>query len=784
MDDKIYDQIANIQNLNTAWNTVKAKGKSGGIDLVSVGMFDADADGNLMQLHHELKSQQYTPEPYKHYQLHVNGADARPIGLMTVKDKIVQVAVKNIIEPEIESRFFPCSYAYRKNKNTLMAIRQIVRFAGDDNLKWLAVCDIDKFFDTIPHDLLLDKLSRKIQSQATMELISCWIKMGDINADRSWTERNAGVPQGAILSPLLSNFYLHPLDGLMMKQKAGFVRYADDFVILARHKIDAQKVADTAKWFITKKLMLALNDEPHVKHISEGFEFLGVSFKNNEVFLSGEKLKNLGQSLEREFIITDTGIVNPMFHTVCQNIRNYYGKVLPENVLETIDSTFINMVAHKIFLARKNKTILSDKAFMHVMSGIRYFSSRYNLERVELSENMLQKCKVALKNDLDQVTLFDKLPEVKPLVYQTNQPGEPPPQQDAVKIVARKRREYEKLESAGMELIVSTPGIFAGINQNRIILKKAGKVIHSMPRSNLKNISITSQGVALSSNLVLHCAQHDIAIHFLNYDGSPYAQFISPAFIHAKTGLAQLESLHNGIAQNFVKASVSAKMKNQINLIKYYHKYRKNTDPDFAALFDNKIHALSKLQSSIKHLPHEDIEAFRKSVFAIEGQTAAIYWSLIKTLIDDYIDFPGRQHQDAADIVNVLLNYGYGILYSRIWQALQRAGLNPYISYLHSSERNKPGLVFDFIEEFRQQAVDRAVIAFITKGEAYEIKDGLLAEKTRKRIAEKVLERLNNPEAFRKGQARLSDIIISQAENLAKLITGKTKSYKPYVAKW
>ena len=149
-----------------------------------------------------------------------------------------------------------------------------------------------------------------------------------------------------------------------------------------------------------------------------------------------------------------------------------------------------------------------------------------------------------------------------------------------------------------------------------------------------------------------------------------------------------------------------------------------------------------------------------------------------------YIDFPGRQHQDAADIVNVLLNYGYGILYSRIWQALQRAGLNPYISYLHSSERNKPGLVFDFIEEFRQQAVDRAVIAFITKGEAYEIKDGLLAEKTRKRIAEKVLERLNNPEAFRKGQARLSDIIISQAENLAKLITGKTKSYKPYVAKW
>lgn len=237
-------------------------------------------------------------------------------------------------------------------------------------------------------------------------------------------------------------------------------------------------------------------------------------------------------------------------------------------------------------------------------------------------------------------------------------------------------------------------------------------------------------------------------------------------------------------AQAFIKASISGKMKNQINLLKYYHKYRKHTDPDFALAYKNKINALKNLQLKIKKLPADELSLFRKSVFAIEGQTAAIYWELIKTLLDNHVQFPGRLHQEATDIVNTLLNYGYGILYSRIWQAIQQAGLNPYISYLHSSERNKPGLVFDFIEEFRQQAVDRAVIAFITKGEEYEINEGKLSDNTRNRITEKVLERLNNVEDFRKQETRLSEIIRFQAEKLNQLITGKIKTYKPYVAKW
>ena len=786
MSDILYHKAISFNSLQRAWQIVKSKASAGGVDRVSVKMFDENIMENLNQLQVELKNYNYSPEPYKHIDIRKNQTETRPIGLMTVRDKVVQVAIKNNIAPKIEKGFYPCSYAYRHNKNTLMAIKQVTFFITKENRRWLAACDIDNFFDTIPHGLLLERLEKKLQSQAIVELIKCWIKMGEVNHDRSWGGRTAGVPQGAILSPLLSNFYLHPFDGLMMKQKAGFVRYADDFVILSRKKADAVNVANTAKWYLTEKLKLNLNEGPLIKHTTESFVFLGITFKNNDVLLSEKKKNGLMLSLKNEMKISENGKINPMFYTVCENIRNYYGKILPEDILEAIDREFIQVIAKKMFSARKSKKIASKKAFLKLLSGIHYFSYRFANERVVLAKSLMGQCDSALKEEMVKLPdIIVPLQEYRP-EYNNGEKtlGAEPQIEDASRIIARKRREYEKIESAGMELILSTPGVFAGVSQNRILLKKGGRVIHSMPRRNLKNISIISRGIALSSNLVEYCSENDIAIHFLNYNGSPYAQFVSPVFVRAKTGLAQLKSLENGIAQVFIKASISGKMKNQINLLKYYNKYRKNTDPDFAQRLNKNINALNNLQEKIKGLAPDDIVYYRKAVFAIEGQTASIYWSMIKTLLDDHVDFPGRLHQNAGDIVNAMLNYGYGILYSRIWQAIQRAGLNPYISYLHSSERNKPGLVFDFIEEFRQQAVDRAVIAFITKGEDYQMKDGLLVDKTRKRIAEKVLDRLNNPEIFRKNQVRLSDIIQLQAHNLTKLITGKTKTYKPYVAKW
>jgi len=815
MDDKCFIQISSVDNLLEAWKIVKEKGSSGGIDNISVTQFEEQVMDNIKLLHTELVNSEYIPDPYKHIEIRKNETEKRPLGLLTVKDKIVQTAVKLVIEPEIDKGFYHCSYAYRKSKNTLMAIHKVKNLIHKEQKQWFVLCDIDNFFDTISHNLLLRKLEQRLKSAATIELIRVWLKMGRVDTTGAWTDRVTGVPQGAILSPLFSNFYLHPFDGLMLKHKVGYVRYADDFVMLANKKADAMNAMESAKWFLTQKLLLKLNENPRVVNIAEGFEFLGISFRGNEISVSQNRKEGLLTSLENSFIIRNNGKIDPGFFTVLMNIREYYGKILPQPILEEIDERYVKILTTKLAQARQDKLIPTKKAMMDTLLQVRFFSHELSGNRFEMYKSITDAifnknipAPVVTPADVNVTVSTSVTPEPKKpgdaVKSETKLPSGSPPDPNNPKEyitkdipehgktssdpaeakIARKRREYQKLESAGMELVVSNPGIFAGISQNRIVLKKEGRVIHSMLNKNLKNISIISDGIAISSNLIRFCADNDIAMHFLNHNGTPFAQFTAPAFVAAKIGIAQLSSLQNPVAFTFIKASITGKIKNQVNLLKYYYKYRKISDPDFTLQFDAKIASMLHLQQQLDALPTFDLAQYRQQVFTIEGQAAAIYWSLIKTLLDDDVEFPGRIHQDATDIVNMMINYGYGILYSRVWQALLHAGLNPYISYLHSSERNQPGLVFDFIEEFRQQAVDRAIIAMITKGEEYLLKDGQLHYKTRKRLAEKVLERLNSIETFRGKPSRLSNIIQIQAENLCRLITGKASHYKPYVAKW
>jgi CRISPR-associated protein Cas1 len=166
-----------------------------------------------------------------------------------------------------------------------------------------------------------------------------------------------------------------------------------------------------------------------------------------------------------------------------------------------------------------------------------------------------------------------------------------------------------------------------------------------------------------------------------------------------------------------------------------------------------------------------------------EGIAAAAYWDMIVRLLNNYTIFTGRERQGAQDLVNSLLNYGYGILYSRIWQAVIAERLNPHISYLHVMVAGKPTLAFDLIEEFRQQVVDKVVFSLITKGEEMAIEKGQLTHETKKRLIEKILERLNNKEKFRGRQMRMGEIIRFQAHAFVQHLQG-IKTYKPYIGKW
>ena len=183
-------------------------------------------------------------------------------------------------------------------------------------------------------------------------------------------------------------------------------------------------------------------------------------------------------------------------------------------------------------------------------------------------------------------------------------------------------------------------------------------------------------------------------------------------------------------------------------------------------------------------LPHIEIGEYRQQLLGIEGQAAIMYWDAVKLLVNEAVPFDKRVRQGAKDLMNCLLNYGYAIIYSRIWIALLSHGINPYISYLHVSQDGKPTLVYDFIEQFRSQAVDRVIIAMIQRDEPFIFKDGLLDIKTRIVLSENIFERWNRIELFRGERIRFSEIVYKCAGKMAAYIRGEEKIYKPYIAKW
>ena len=228
MDDQLFNSICTRETLYSAWLRVKEKNTSGGIDFKTVNDYAVTVDQNLEELTRQLQSGSYIQHPYREVMIPKNETEKRRLGLLTVNDKIVQTAVTMVVTPILEQGFLKVSYAYREKKGAVKAINQVRHLITNERYTWLAACDIDNFFDTIPHDALFGKLSAYLKSPSTTELIRMFVKMGRVDRHYHWKDSRKGIPQGGVVSPLLANFYLYPLDKIMVEHGYGFVRYADD----------------------------------------------------------------------------------------------------------------------------------------------------------------------------------------------------------------------------------------------------------------------------------------------------------------------------------------------------------------------------------------------------------------------------------------------------------------------------------------------------------------------------------------------------------------------------
>ena len=291
--------------------------------------------------------------------------------------------------------------------------------------------------------------------------------------------------------------------------------------------------------------------------------------------------------------------------------------------------------------------------------------------------------------------------------------------------------------------------------------------------------------MSFSSNLIYHCAKEKISLDFLDRKGQPFSKFMPPISTSAPIGLAQLQAYENGKGVAFVKAIVKGKIKGQQVLVKYFTKYLKKRYPEDAEFMELMIDQMDSCLEDLKGYPDtEPLDVLRGKMFALEGRSAKAYWKAFGKLLEGQIAYIGRERQGATDPVNSSLNYGYGILYGRVWEAITRARLQPGLSYLHTPDTDEPSLSFDLIEEFRAQAVDRAVLTLIRNEFVPEVKKGFLTSESRKKVAEQVLERLGKYERYNGQEHRLQDIIRFQAQHLCAYLLGQDKRYKPFTGTW
>lgn len=288
--DKVYKQ----KNLRQAWERVKANRGAGGIDGQSLPAFEEDWEVHLQRLHDDLRTDAYHPQPVRQVMIPKPGKpnEKRPLGIPTIYDRVCQQALVNRLEPIFEPEFDDANFGYRKGRSAKDALRKIwgELKAGHE---WVVDADLKNFFGTVDHDKLMTLVHRKVSDGRVLRLIESILKAGCFAEGRLFPTRE-GVPQGGVISPLLSNLLLTPFDKEMRRRGYQLTRYADDWAVTCRTRAEAQ-AALTCATRILEQLGVKMNgNKTRIVHVRHGFEFLGYKIKcgSRPLRLSTERIKS------------------------------------------------------------------------------------------------------------------------------------------------------------------------------------------------------------------------------------------------------------------------------------------------------------------------------------------------------------------------------------------------------------------------------------------------------------------------------------------------------------
>ncbi len=319
--DKLYPKAT----LEAAFAAVKANQGAAGVDHVSIEDYAANLEMNLACLSETLRTGSYRPQAIRrHYIPKPGSQEKRPLGIPTVQDRVVQTALRMLLEPIFERDFAAQSYGFRPNLGCKDALRRV-----DELLKagYVHVVDADlkSYFDTIPKDRLLALVANKVSDRRVLALVEAFLGQQVLEGGQQWTPEH-GTPQGAVISPLLSNIYLDPLDHLMAEKGYEMVRYADDFVVLCRTPEDAAAALDAVKdWTASAGLTLHPVKTRLVDAQTDGFDFLGYRFEAGQKWPREKSLAKFKDTIRAKTKRTTGRSLEMVIDGLNPTLRGWFG---------------------------------------------------------------------------------------------------------------------------------------------------------------------------------------------------------------------------------------------------------------------------------------------------------------------------------------------------------------------------------------------------------------------------------------------------------------------------
>jgi RNA-directed DNA polymerase len=274
------DKVWAKRTLAAAWQRVRRNSGSAGVDHQSIDMFAAQAERYLDELHEALRQGTYRPMAVRRAWIPKLGtAERRPLGIPTVKDRVVQTALKLVLEPIWEAEFADQSYGFRPRRGCKEALRRVQELL-DDGATWVVDVDIQGYFDSLPHDRLMEEVERRVADGAVLRLLTAYLHQGVLDGLTAW-QPEQGTPQGAVISPLLANICLDPLDHELAAEGYRSIRYADDLVVLCRTRAEAEAVLGKLREWMTSRGLTLHPQKTSIVNATQagGFDFLGYHFE-------------------------------------------------------------------------------------------------------------------------------------------------------------------------------------------------------------------------------------------------------------------------------------------------------------------------------------------------------------------------------------------------------------------------------------------------------------------------------------------------------------------------